>query len=101
MTLFVYCQLRARIKRELPSESLCNRAREQSIDLPSQVTASAIEKLITATKAAIQEYHKEAATKRQEFILQQENLAEDANEHTKANPIKQIRKLQQKEEAYR
>ena len=98
--LSVYCQLRSRRRRNLQSMALMQRAEERGIKISKDITADEITTKINFHKEAIKKCHEESAERRHQFLLDRANIADEENQHKKAQAIRQLRRCEAKCRAY-
>ena len=99
--LSILCPIRRWLKKGLSILGLIQIAKGKSIELPEPLTVGSVEACITKYKEQVNACHKESAEKRQEFLMSRENIAADADDTKLANVIKQIRKRERQNEAYK
>ena len=97
----VYGQLQRRLKKELSISALQSRAQARGIVVHQQPTVQQLDKEIKILQAKIKVSHKESAERRQEYLLDQTNIANDNNEQARPTELKKIRNSKKRAEAYR
>ena len=96
------CPIQRQFKKGLRILGLIQIANDKSITLPEPLTAETIlEACITKYKEKVNACHRDSAEKRQELLLSRENIAEDADDKKLASVIKQIRKRERRNKAYK
>ena len=82
--LSVYGQLQRRLKKGLSISALQSSTQERGIAVHQQPTVQQLDKEIKTLQAKTKVSHKESAERRQEYLLDQANIANDNDEHARA-----------------
>ena len=94
--LSVYCQLRSRRRRNLQSTALAQSAEERGITIRKDITDQEIESDIDFHKKEIKKCHEESAERRHQFLIDRAHIADEENQHKKAEAIRQTRRCKAK-----
>ena len=100
MKLAYWSYLIRRRQRHLSTTALCSSAMRDGIDMSNTPTIEVIT-IISNLKIEMKKHYKDDANRRDEFLLNQANLAADATEEEKANAIRNIKKHEKRNHCYR
>jgi hypothetical protein len=92
--LSVWCQFKSRRQRGRSSGAFITRANNVGIPLVESMSLKTIEIEIQKIGLAVKMIHKEHATRRDAWLLEMSNIAEDEDHKTKAKGIRQMRKAE-------
>ena len=98
--LSIWCQYLRRKRRNLSTAALTTSA--LNLGLVFDITTE--DKIMTTIKKLreeIKEHYKESATKRDAYLLEIANIAEDLDDNQKANALRNIKRQEQQNRAYR
>ena len=86
--LSVYGQLWRRLKKGLTISALQASANERGIAVHQNPTLHQLDQEIKTLRTKVKACHKESAEKRQEYLQNQANIANDNEEHARATALK-------------
>ena len=95
--LSLWSQLKRRRKRHLFTHVLCARARSLGVEMDN-TSNEEVEQIIQSLIVEMKKHFKEETERRDEFMLNQANLAAEAGEEEKANVTRNIRTCERKKE---
>ena len=98
--LSVYGELRRLMNNKLSISDLLNSAQHIGITIQQNLSVQQMDLQIKTLQAEVKECHKESATKRQEYLLDQANIANNNDNHARAQALAQIRNSERRTEAY-
>ena len=90
----------ARRKNHLDTSVICTAAREEGIEMYNTSTPEAL-KIVKLLQVDLKAHYRDHKTKQDEYLLSKENLAQDAGEKVKANAIRNIKKVERRNQCYR
>ena len=98
--LLLWSQLKRRRKMHLFTHALCTRAKSLGVEMDN-TSNEEVEQIIQSLIIEMKQHFKEETERRDEFMLNQANLAAEAGEEEKANAIRNIRTCERKNKAYK
>jgi hypothetical protein len=94
--LSVWCQFKARKKRDILSTALIARTTDLGLGLKETMTKDEIKVKVEEIRKEVKKIHVKSAERRDAMLLELANMADDADESKKANAIRQMKRTERR-----